>query len=202
MPSSCLQRLGPDMYTVIPVQAAKAVKSSVSDLTTLPTHIVRIQKMGDDHISCGAISSDGSALAFSDRQGLHLYQLSAQHDADRPDNTVAMDTEADEPDLPVSKATMQPVASRRAGHKLMRLSAPEDLPSFIELQYRPGCLQVLGLTPQGTLVVMNTQTAAVCLILSIHVHLKRTLLGEETSSVSRAVPHSVHRCPAGAIVSV
>ena len=136
----------------------------------LPTHIARIQKMGDDHITCGAISSDGSAVAFSDAQGLHLYQLSAQYDADRPDNTAAMDIEADEPDLALSKATLQPVAFGRAGRKLMRLTAPEDLPSFIELQYRPGCSEVLGLTPQGTLVVTDTQTAAVGLSLCRQVH--------------------------------
>lgn len=134
----------------------------MTELTTLPTHIARIQKKGDDHITCGAISSDGSAFAFSDRQGLHLYQLSAQRDADGPDTTAAMDTEADtEPDLAVSKATLQAVASGPAGRKLMRLTVPDDLPSFIELQYRPGCAQVIGLMPQGTVVVMDTQTPAV-----------------------------------------
>lgn len=151
------------MYVVLSAQGRKAAKSSVSDLTTLPTHIAHIQKTGDDHITCGAISSDGSAFAFSDRQGLHLYQLSAQHDADRLNNTSAMVTETDEPDLADSKAvtTLQPVASGRAGHKLRRLSAPEDLPNIVELHYRPGCAQLIGLTPQGNLVVMDTQNAAV-----------------------------------------
>lgn len=178
--NSCLRRLCPDM--LYSAQAAKAAKSSMSHLTSLPTHIARIQKTGDDHIICGAISSDGSALAFSDRQGLHLYQLSSQHDADEPDNTSAMDAETDEPDLAVSKAvmTVQPVASGRDGRKLMRLNAPEDLPSFVELQYRPGCAQVIGLTPQGTLVVVDTQAAAVRSFADTHMDLLlfgRSLLG-------------------------
>lgn len=133
----------------------------MSELTTLPTHIARIQKKGDDHITCGAISSNGSAFAFSDRQGLHLYQLSAQHDADGP---AALTTEADEPDLAVSEATLQLVASGPVGRKLMRLTVPEDLPSFIDLQYRPGCAQVIGLTSQGTVAVVDTETAAVCFL--------------------------------------
>ena len=134
----------------------------MSDLTTWPTHIARIQKAGDDHIICGAVSPDGSGVAFSDGQGLHLYQLSTQNDANRLDDTQAMATVADQPELAVSKARLQQVASGQAGQKLIRLTAAEDLPSFHELQYRPGCAQVVGLTPQGTLVVLDTQTATVC----------------------------------------
>ena len=154
------------------------------DLTMLPTHIAHIQKTGDDHIACGAISSDGSALAFSDRQGLHLYQLSAQHDANGPDSTSAMDIQADEPDLAVSKAvmTLQTVASGPAGPKLMRRSAPKGLPSFVELQYRPGCAQLIGLTPEGTLVAMDTQSVVVRLYPNMRMHLlifQRSLPGRQ-----------------------
>ena len=136
----------------------------MSELTTLPTHTARIQKKGDDHITCGAISSDASAFAFSDRQGLHLYQLSARHDPDGPDTTAALTSEADEPDLAVSEATLHPVASGPAGRKLMRLTVPEDLPSFVELQYRPDSVQVIGLMPQGIVAVVDTETAAVCFL--------------------------------------
>lgn len=151
-------------------QAAKGAKISLTDLTTLPTHIARIQKAGDDHIVCGALSPDGLGIAFSDQQGLHLYQLSPQseatqpHDtesAQQPHDTEAMDTAAEQPALAVSKARVQQVALGRAGQKLVRLSTPEDLPSFQELQYRPGCAQVMGLTAQGTLVVLDTQTMTV-----------------------------------------
>ena len=192
------------MYILLSAQAAKAAKSSMSDLTTLPTHIARIQKNGDDHITCGAISSDGSAIAFSDRQGLHLYQLSAQHDADAPDSTSAMETGTDEADLAVSKAvmTLQPVASGRDGRNLIRLNAPEDVPSFVELQYRPGCAQVIGLTPQSTLVVTDTQTAAVRPVVDTHMHLLsgRSLLGGQQTICLAAVPPM--NCPADAKLSV
>lgn len=143
-------------------QAAKAAKTTAADLTTLPTHIVRIQKTGEDHIVCGAVSPDGSGIAFSDQQGLHLYQLSPQSDAAHPHDTGAVDPTAEESDLAVSKAArQQQVAVGRAGQKLMRLSSPEDLPTFQELQYRPGCAQVIGLTAQGSLVVLDTPTMTV-----------------------------------------
>lgn len=134
-----------------------------SDLTALPTHIARIKKMSDDHIICGAVSSDGSAVAFSDGQGLHLYKLSVQSSAaDDQDHTESMEEDADESNLIVSTVGAHQVAKGRAGTKLMRLSSPQVLPSFHELQYRPGSSQVIGLTPEGSLVVVDTQTAAVC----------------------------------------
>ena len=134
-----------------------------SDLTALPTHIARIKKVNDDHIICGAISSDGSAVAFSDGQGLHLYQFSAQSSrADEQEHAGSVEADADEPNLMVSTAKAQQVAMGRAGRKLARLSAPQDLPSFHELQYRPESSQVIGLTPKGSLLVVDSQTAAVC----------------------------------------
>lgn len=189
--NSCLHRHCSDKMCSVSAQAAKATKSSMSELTMLPTHIARIQKKGDDHITCGAISSDGAAFAFSDRQGLHLYQLSAQHDADVPDNIAALNAEAQEPDLAVSKATWQPIASGPAARKLMRLTVPEDLPSFVELQYRLGCEQVIGLMPQGTVTVVDTETAAVRFLYTyicnfvVHelgvVSLKKCLIGVNVS---------------------
>lgn len=144
------------------VQAGKTAKTTASDLTTLPTHIARIQKTGDDHIICGAVSPDGSGVAFSDQQGLHMYQLSPQSDAAHRHDTEAGDPTAQEPDSAVSKATsQQQVAVGRAGQKLMRLGTPGDLPTLQELQYRPGCAQVIGLTAQGSLVVLDTQTMMV-----------------------------------------
>ena len=135
-----------------------------SDLTTLPTHLARIQKTGEDHIICGGVSPDGSGIAFSDQQGLHLYHLSPQSDTAHPQDAAAVDMTADQPDSAVSKAArLQQVAVGRAGQKLLRLATPEDLPTFQELQYRPGSAQLIGLTAGGTLVVLDTQTMTVCL---------------------------------------
>ena len=58
------------------MQGKSGHSPSAMTLSTLPTHIAQIKKTGLDHIICGALSPDGSRIAFSDQAGLHLYQLS------------------------------------------------------------------------------------------------------------------------------
>ena len=144
------------------LQGSKAARASAQGLCTLPTHIARIRKDGKDHIICGAIKSDGSGIAFSDQQGLHLYELPAPScEAEQQDSAEPMAATTDQSELTVSSARVQQVAEGQAGRKLMRLSPPEDVPTFHELQYRPGSSHILGLTSHGSLVIVDTQTAAV-----------------------------------------
>ena len=55
------------------------------------------------------------------------------------------------------------VAAGQSGRKLMRLSAPEGLPTLHELQFRPGSSHVVGLTAQGVLCVVDIEKSEVLL---------------------------------------
>ena len=59
-------------------------------------------------------------------------------------------------------ASVRQVAAGQSGRKLMRLSAPEGLPTLHELQFRPGSSHIVGLTAQGVLCVVDTETSEVC----------------------------------------
>jgi len=140
------------------VQRTKAEQASLTSLTALPTHIARIKKTGTDHIICGALSSDGSRAAFCDQAGLHVYDLPAESAITDDVESVSEQTGP----APVSDVKSQKVAEGEAGRKLMRLAVPEESPTFHELQFRPSSPQLLGLTAQGSLMVLDVPTAAVC----------------------------------------
>ena len=146
------------------VQKPKADLASLASLTALPTHLARIKKTGIDHIICGALSPDGGRLAFSDQAGLHVYELPSV--AAARTNTDA-DAQADEIDMTASSPSKsQQAAGGQAERKLVHLAVPEGLPTFHELQFRPHSSQLVGLTAQGNLLVVDMDTAEVCIHLA------------------------------------
>ncbi len=138
------------------VQKPKADLASLASLTALPTHLARIKKTGTDHIICGALSPNGARLAFSDKAGLHVYQLPSEATAQ---TDTGADAQAEEIDVTASSPSK---AQQAAERKLVHLAVPEGLPTFHELQFRPGCSQLVGLTAQGSLVIVDMDSAEVC----------------------------------------
>jgi len=153
-------------------QKPKADLATLASLTALPTHLARIKKTGTDHIICGALSPDGTQLAFSDQAGLHVYQLPSQA-TDQTDPSA--DAQAEEIDVTASSPSKsQQAAERQAERKLVHLAVPEGLPTFHELQFRPGSSQLVGLTAQGSLLVVDMDSAEVCIHLAC-LHGRRVL---------------------------
>jgi len=142
------------------VQKPKADLATLASLTALPTHLARIKKTGTNHIICGALSPDGTQLAFSDQAGLHVYQLPSKATAQ---TDTGADAQAEEIDVTArSPSKSQAAAERQAERKLVHLAVPEGLPTFQELQFRPRSSQLVGLTAQGSLLVVDMDTAEVC----------------------------------------
>jgi len=142
------------------VQKLKADLASLASLTALPTHIARIKKTGTDHIICGALSSDGGRLAFSDQAGLHVYELPSEATAQ---TDTGADAQAEGID---SHSKSQQAAEGQAERKLVHLAVPEGLPTFHELHFRPRSSQLVGLTAQGNLLVVDMDSAEVCIHLA------------------------------------
>jgi len=146
------------------VQKPKADLASLASLTALPTHLARIKKTGTDHIICGALSPDGGRLAFSDQAGLHVYKLPSEATAH---TDTSADAQAEEIDVTASSPSKSSqAAERQAERKLVHLAVPEGLPTFHELQFRPNSSQLVGLTAQGSLLVVDMDTAEVCIQLA------------------------------------
>ena len=142
------------------MQKPKADLASLASLTALPTHLARIRKTGTDHIICGALSLDGARLAFSDQAGLHVYQLPSEATAC---TDTSADAQAEEIGVTASSPSKsQQAAAGQAERKLVQLAVPEGLPTFHELQFRPCSSQLVGLTAQGSLLVVDMDTAEVC----------------------------------------
>lgn len=142
------------------VQKPKADLASLASLTALPTHLARIKKTGTEHIICGALSSDGGRLAFSEQAGLHVYELSSEAIAG---TDTGADAQAEEIDVTASSPSKsQQAAGGQAERKLVHLAVPERLPTFHELHFRPGASQLVGLTAQGSLLIVDMDTAEVC----------------------------------------
>lgn len=141
------------------LQKSKAEQATLASLTALPTHIARIKKTGKDHIICGALSSDGSRLAFSDQSGLHVYELPA--DAASTDDGGAETNPQQAAGIAAGHNKPQQVAEGQSRHKLMRLTVPEGLPTFHELHFRPQSSHLVGLTAQGSLLLVDMETAEV-----------------------------------------
>lgn len=140
-------------------QKPKADLASLASLTALPTHLARIKKTGTDHIICGALSSDGGRLAFSEQAGLHVYELSSEAIAG---TDTGADAQAEEIDVTASSPSKsQQAAGGQAERKLVHLAVPERLPTFHELHFRPGASQLVGLTAQGSLLIVDMDTAEV-----------------------------------------
>ena len=61
--------------------------------------------------------------------------------------------------LPMAQLPMapphQPAASAEAKHSLQRLGLPEDLPGFQEMQFRPDTAELIGLTADGSILVVD-----------------------------------------------
>lgn len=141
------------------LQKSKAEQATLASLTALPNHIARIKKTGKDHIICGALSSDGSRLAFSDPSGLHVYELPA--DAASTDDGGSAAASQQAAGVAASHNKSQQVAEGQSRHKLMRLTVPEGLPTFHELHFRPQSSHLIGLTAQGCLLLVDMDTAEV-----------------------------------------
>ena len=142
------------------VQKTKADLASLASLTALPTHLARVKKTGTDHIICGALSPDGTRLAFSDQAGLHVYQLPLEATAQ---TDTGADAQAEEIDVTASSPSKtQQAAERQAERQLVHLAVPEGLPTFHELQFRPNSSQLVGLTAQGSLLIVDMDSAEVC----------------------------------------
>lgn len=164
------------------MQAAKATAPS-TDLTAFPSHLAHVKKSGSHHIMCGALSPDGSLLAFSDIQGVRCYKLQgaqaaeqaatadgrtdqapaaeATEAADQASNGAAPGAEATQAAVVDSATGKQTPAQAEAKQTLQRLSMPEDVPAFQEMHFRPQSSHLVGLTPQGNLVVVDTDTSQV-----------------------------------------
>lgn len=110
-----------------------------------------------DHIICGAVSSDGSRVAFSDQSGLHVYELPAE-----PASTDAVEPMSEQSALaPATPPKSRQVAEGQAGRKLLRRTVPQDLPTLHELQFRSSSSHLIGLNSQGSLLVVDVDTSAV-----------------------------------------
>ena len=58
----------------------------------------------------------------------------------------------------------QVAAKAEAKHTLQRLSVPENVPAFQDMQFRPSSHQLVGLTPEGDLLVVDCITSQVSTI--------------------------------------
>lgn len=142
------------------------------DLTAYPSHLAHVKKSGGNHIISGALSPDGSLLAFSDIDGVRCYQLqnaSAESDAASTlgisnaivaaNGTAANGTDAaaaaSNARHAVVAASGSAQAKSEAQHSLQRLSLPEDLPGFQEMHFRPDTSELVGLTAEGTILIVD-----------------------------------------------
>ena len=129
---------------------------------------------------CGALSPDGSLLAFSDIQGVRCYKLQAAEQAaaangstdqapaaeateaaDQAISGAASGAEATQAAVVDNATGKQIPAQAEAKQTLQRLSLPEGVPAFQEMLFRPQSSHLVGLTPQGNLVVVDFDTSQV-----------------------------------------
>lgn len=160
------------------MQEATSPASSVG-LSAYPSHLAHVKKSGIHHIICGALSPDGSLLAFSDIEGVRCYRITTEATQAAVTNGAVSEAEAVQAGtssgVAAEAAATQAAravehtgqhASAAAGSQpsLQRLSLPEGLPAFQEMQFRPNSTHLLGLTPEGKLLVVDYLNSQVSML--------------------------------------
>lgn len=160
---SCLSSKLREPPVLCCVQGASGTEPS-SSLSSFPSHLAHVKKSGSHHITCSALSPDGSLLAFADIAGTRCYQVSAE--ATHADLTNGAASGADASQAATADVAASDTATaEKAKPILQRVSLPEALPAFQEMQFRSNSTQLVGLTPEGKLVVVDHDSCQVSMCL-------------------------------------